>query len=97
MTDDLKLDKEFFKDLEGKRSRGELAELVNPYAQGPYPQWPASQGKFIAHEEITDNTKIAMNKHDIVMCIDNLKELNVPRNVVIRFLIREIKNIFGDK
>lgn len=85
MTDDLKLDKEFFKDLEGKRSRGEL------------PQWPVGQGKFVAHEEITDNTKIAMNKHDIVMCIDNLKELNVPRNVVIRFLIREIKNIFGDK
>ena len=84
-SDDLKLDKEFFKDLEGKRSRGEL------------PQWPAGQGKFIAHEEDTDASKIAMNRRDIVMCIDNLKELNVPRNVVIRFLIREIKNIFGGK
>lgn len=48
-------------------------------------------------DQNTPEAKIGMNKSDIVMALDNLKELGVPRSAVIRFLIREIKNIFGGK
>jgi len=48
-------------------------------------------------DQLTHVDKISMAEQDITMNLDNLKELDVPRHVVIRFLIQEIKDIFGGK
>jgi hypothetical protein len=48
-------------------------------------------------DQLTHVDKISMAEQDITMNLDNLKELGVPRHVVIRFLIQEIKDIFGGK
>ena len=48
-------------------------------------------------QSLTHADKINMAEQDITMNLDNLKELGVPRRVVIRFLIQEVKDIFGGK
>tara|TARA_R110000824_G_scaffold344087_1_gene530738 strand:- start:496 stop:702 length:207 start_codon:yes stop_codon:yes gene_type:complete len=48
-------------------------------------------------KELTTEDKITMNEQDIIQAIDNLKVLDVPRHVVAKFLIQEIRDIFGDK
>ncbi len=48
-------------------------------------------------DQLTRVDKINMAEQDITMNLDNLKELGVPRRVVIRFLIQEVKDIFGGK
>jgi len=48
-------------------------------------------------QQLTRVDKINMAEQDITMNLDNLKELGVPRHVVIRFLIQEVKDIFGSK
>ena len=48
-------------------------------------------------QQLTHVDKINMAEQDITMNLDNLKELGVPRRVVIRFLIQEIRDIFGGK
>ena len=48
-------------------------------------------------DQKTPEVKIGMNESDIIIALDNLKELGVPRRVVIRFLIQEIRDIFGGK
>ena len=48
-------------------------------------------------QQLTRVDKINMAEQDITMNLDNLKELGVPRRVVIRFLIQEVKDIFGGK
>ena len=47
--------------------------------------------------ELTVKDKIKINEQDIIMALDNLKVLDVPRHVVIKFLIQEIRDIFGGK
>ena len=63
---DLKLDVAFFKDLENKRSRGELPSVM-----------------------------VSMNERDIGMCLSLLKELGVSRRDIARFLIKQIRDIWG--
>ena len=46
-------------------------------------------------EDQTPETKIGLNKSEITMALDNLKVLDVPRREVVRFLIKEVKDIFG--
>ena len=48
-------------------------------------------------DQNTPEAKIGLNKSDIIMALDNLKVLDVPRHVVVKFLIQEVKEIFGDK
>ena len=48
-------------------------------------------------QALTHVDKINMAEQDITMNLDNLKERGVPRRVVIRFLIQEVKDIFGGK
>tara|TARA_R110002167_G_scaffold156380_6_gene351106 strand:+ start:270 stop:476 length:207 start_codon:yes stop_codon:yes gene_type:complete len=48
-------------------------------------------------DQKTPEAKIGLNKSDIIMALDNLKELGVPRRVVVKFLIQEIREIFGGK
>ena len=48
-------------------------------------------------DQLTHVDKINMAEQGIIMNLDNLKELGVPRRVVIRFLIQEVKDIFGGK
>ena len=48
-------------------------------------------------DQNTPEAKIGLNKSDIIMALDNLKVLDVPRRVVVKFLIQEIRDIFGDK
>ena len=48
-------------------------------------------------QSLTHVDKINMAEQDITMNLDNLKELGVSRRVVIRFLIQEVKDIFGGK
>lgn len=63
---DLKLDVAFFKDLENKRSRGELPSVM-----------------------------ISMNERDIGICLGQLKELGVSRRDIAKFLIKQIRDIWG--
>ena len=46
-------------------------------------------------DQKTPESKIGLNKSDIIMALDNLKGLDVPRREVVRFLIKEVKEIFG--
>lgn len=48
-------------------------------------------------KDLTRVDKINVNEQDIIMALDNLKELGVPRRVVIKFLIQEVRDIFGGK
>ena len=48
-------------------------------------------------QSLTHVDKINMAEQDIIMNLDNLKELGVPRRVVVKFLIQEVKDIFGGK
>ena len=45
--------------------------------------------------EMPDDQKVPMVFHDITLALDHLKDLDVPRRTVVRFLIKEVKNIFG--
>jgi len=80
----LKIDKEFFKNLDPTLSSNESSVLVK-LNKIPMP-WD---------QQLTRVDKINMSERDIIMNLDNLKELGVSRRVVVRFLIQEVRDIFG--
>jgi len=80
----LKIDKEFFKNLDPTLSSNESSVLVK-LNKIPMP-WDNG---------LTHVDKVNMNEQDIIMALDNLKELGVSRRVVVRFLIQEVRDIFG--
>ena len=45
-------------------------------------------------KDLTRVDKINMNESQITIALENLKELNVPRRSVIKFLIAEVRDTF---
>tara|TARA_R110001583_G_scaffold83615_1_gene220643 strand:+ start:515 stop:781 length:267 start_codon:yes stop_codon:yes gene_type:complete len=84
----LKLDKKFFKNMDPSQA----SAFAKSDAKVTLERIPMFWDK-----ELTRADKINVNEQDIIMALDNLKELGVPRRVVVKFLIQEIRDIFGDK
>lgn len=84
----LKLDKKFFENMDPSQASAFAKHDTKVTLERIPMFWD---------KELTQVDKININEQDIIMALDNLKELGVPRRVVIRFLIQEIRDIFGGK
>ena len=84
----LKIDRKFFEDMNPRQASSFARSDVKVTLERIPMIWD---------KELTRVDKINVNEQDIIMALDNLKELGVSRRVVIRFLIQEIRDIFGGK
>ena len=95
----LKLDKKFFENMDPSQASAfaKAADLGRRYKNKSDAKVTLERIPMFWDKELTRVDKINVNEQDIIMALDNLKELGVPRRVVIRFLIQEIKDIFRSK
>ena len=95
----LKIDKKFFENMNPSQTSAfaKAVDLGRRYKNKSDAKVTLERIPMIWDKELTRVDKINVNEQDIIMALDNLKELGVSRRVVIRFLIQEIRDIFGGK